>query len=129
MQKELQVKKLFRFGIRYFKPNDKIKNKNGIFIYRLNDKNQYSIDVIGIDGIENKKRNMKQIVEIYDNYLPYIQDKDSLVMIIEYFQINEQKGQDAETITNFAKQELYNYLNNKMHKPNKDNCKNLTCKI
>ena len=117
----MSCKRLYRFEIRYFNHNDIIPFERGFFIYRLNDNRDYIVQMS--QWIENDKINKEDPNQRYQEIDKYLPDKDSKVMLIQYFQLNEDMGQDADQVCQFVQMQLQKYLNNQIEKITSDNVK------
>lgn len=114
-----ECKKIYRFQTRYFKPNEHIKSQQGCFVYRLNADNVYRINIVTL----NNAQNIKDVSKRYDFYDKYINDQDSVVMLIEYFQVNSDNGIQVDDACYIAKMQLQKYKSGEIEKINKGNTK------
>ena len=118
------IKKIYVHDTTYLKHDKQIQGDSGVFVYRLNEKNEYNVEIL-----YSYKRNFKDVLEKYHFFEEFIEDKDTQYMMIRYFEIDDEKGKDVNDIYQLSKQQLLSYKEGKIYKPTKQNTINLQEKI
>lgn len=108
----------FRDQKQKFKKNLNFSQNRGLIYSSLVD-GKMNIQIINILPEEDKDDSQLSLKQIYQKYKTLI-EKDEMFSILEYFEIDDEKGEDVQIHLCIVQQQLNNIKNQYIIKPKKE---------